>query len=288
MLDDKELPVYAQLCVQVEDSGYSKPAFLAKNRAKTNRVTITRARTNRTFYRPPAQTARAGGPPTWYGAPVALPDPTTGPRSDATATTAMRRLRGQTYQVQLEAWPNMRLPGKCKPAPLPMRLYPFTLVRLRLLNAPGELAFQRPLWRMGMGERRRELSVLDSFQADQRRYDMEHFFRFGKQRLLLDRYPTPDAEHQEQWWRLVHLAYRQLGVARPVAQAVPRPWATAPAASPQQPLLPTHVQRDFGRIIRQFGTPAAAPKRRGNSAGRPKGMVWPHRPNAAVVYQAQT
>ena len=220
LLDDKELPCYAQLCVQDEDSGYSKPAFLAKNRAKTNRVTITRARTNRTFDRPPAQTARAGGPPTWYGAPWALPDPTTGPTSDATATTAMRRLRGQTYQVQLEAWPNMRLPGKCKPAPLPMRLYPFTLVRLRLLNAPGELAFQRPLWRMGMGERRRELSVLDSFQADQRRYDMEHFFRFGKQRLLLDRYPTPDAEHQEQWWRLVHLAYRQLGVARDMPRKI--------------------------------------------------------------------
>jgi len=288
LLDDKELPFYAQLCVEVEDSGYSKPAFLAKNRAKTNLVTITRARNNRTFYRQPAQTVRAGGHPTWYGAPFALPDPTTWPTSDATATTSMRSLSGQTYQVQLEAWHNMLMPGKCKPDPLPMHLYPFTLVRIRLLNAQGELAFQRPLWLIVMGERRRELSLLDIFQAYQRRYDMEHFFRFGKQRLLLDRYQTPDAEHEEKWWLLVHLAYLQLWVARPVAQAVPRPWETAPAASPQQPLSPTHVQRDFGRIIRQFGTPAAAPKRRGNSAGRPKGMVLPHRPNAAVVYKTKT
>jgi hypothetical protein len=47
LLDDPTLPFHTQLCVEVEDSGYSKPAFLAKNRGKTNLVTITRARNNR-------------------------------------------------------------------------------------------------------------------------------------------------------------------------------------------------------------------------------------------------
>ena len=287
LLDDKELPFYAQLCVEVEDSGYSKPAFLAKNRAKTNLVTITRARNNRIFYRQPAGTAQAAGHPTWYGAPFSLPDPTTWPKPDATATTSMRSLSGKTYRVAIEAWNNMLMPGKCKPVALPMHLHPFTGVRVRLFNTQGELAFQRPLWLIVMGERRGELTLLNIFQAYQRRYDLEHFFRFGKQRLLTDRYQTPDTDHEEKWWLMSHLAYLQLWVARPIAQAVPRPWEAAPSANPKQPLSPTHVQRDFGRIVRQFGTPAAAPKRRGISAGRLKGAVLPHRPCSLVVCKSK-
>ena len=76
LLNDETLPFQSELCVEVEDSGYSKPAFLAKNRKKTNLVTITRSRNSRTFYRqPPAMTGEEGvGHPTWYGAPFALPE----------------------------------------------------------------------------------------------------------------------------------------------------------------------------------------------------------------------
>jgi len=50
-----------------------------------------------------------------------------------------------------------------------------------------------------MGERRNELSLQQIFAAYQRRYDLEHFFRFGKQRLLLHHYQTPETDHEEQW-----------------------------------------------------------------------------------------
>jgi hypothetical protein len=190
--------------------------------------------------------------------------------------------------VEIQAWDNLLMRGERQPKILPMHRYPFTLVRVRLYNEQAELAFQRPLWLIVMGQRRSELSLLAIFQAYQRRYDVEHFFRFGKQRLLLDRYQTPDTDHEEKWWLLVHLAYLQLWIAHPVAQAVPRPWEPPRPAEPGQPLTATQVQRDFARIIRQFGTPAAAPKRRGNSPGRPKGRVLPRRPRPAVVYKGKT
>lgn len=139
-----------------------------------------------------------------------------------------------------------------------------------------------------MGERRSEITLLHIFHAYQRRYDIEHFFRFGKQRLLLDRYQTPETEREEKWWLMSHLAYLQLWVARTVAQIVPRPWEVIPSADLKQPLSATHVQRDFERIIRQFGTPAAVPKRRGNSPGRRKGAVLTARPRPAVVYKGKT
>jgi len=290
LLEDEKLPFHDQLCVEVGDSGYSKPAYLEKNRKKTNLITITRARNTRTFYRQPAPMLgdEEAGHPTWYGVPFLLPDPTTWHEPDATATTNMVSLRGKTYRVEMEAWNNMLMKGERKPVVLPMQEHPFTLVRIRLFNAQGELAFQRPLWLIVMGERRDEITLLDIFHAYQRRYDIEHFFRFGKQRLLLDRYQTPETDHEEKWWLMGHLAYLQLWMARTVAQSVPRPWESTPPVNPKQPLPATHVQRDFGRITRQFGTPAVAPKPRGNSSGRRMGTVLTPRPRPAVVYKGKT
>ncbi len=79
----------------------------------------------------------------------------------------------------------MLMPGKHKPKRLPMHLYPFTLVQVIRYDEKGELACKRPLWIIVIGDRRHELSVLDIYQAYKQRYDLEHFFRFGKQRLLL-------------------------------------------------------------------------------------------------------
>lgn len=290
LLEDENLPFHNQLCVEVEDSGYSKPVFLEKNRQKTNLVTIARARNTRTFYRQPAPVTdtEAAGHPAWYGAPFMLPDSSTWHKPDATATTGMVSLHGKTYRVEIEAWHNMLMKGKCKPVVLPMHKHPFTLVRIRLFNTKGELAFQRPLWLIVMGERRHELTLLHIFHAYQQRYDIEHFFRFGKQHLLLDQYQTPETKHEEKWWLLGHLTYLQLWMARSVAQAVPRPWEVTPPVDPKQPLPAAHVQRDFERIIPQFGTPAIAPKHRGYSPGRRKGTVLPPRPHPAVVYKSKT
>jgi len=287
LLADERLPFHDELCVEVEDSGYSKPAFLAHNRKQRNLVTITRARNTRTFYRqpPPGSQDATAGHPTWYGAPFKLADETTWTEPNARATTTLVSRHRKTYRVEIEAWHDLLMKGTRKPVVRPMQHHPFTLVRIRLFNAQGELAFQRPLWLIEMGPRRSELSLLDIFHAYQRRYDLEHFFRFGKQRLLLHRYQTPDTQHEEKWWLLAHLAYLQLWIARDVAQSVPRPWETT--LTPHSPLSATQVQRDFGRIIRQFGTPAAAPKRRGISAGRPKGTVLSRRPRPAIVYKGK-
>ncbi len=50
-----------------------------------------------------------------------------------------------------------------------------------------------------MGQRDQELSLLEVHQAYRQRCDLEHFFRFGKQKLLLASDQTPDVEHEENW-----------------------------------------------------------------------------------------
>ena len=94
---------------------------------------------------------------------------------------------------------------------------------------------------------------------------------------------TPVATREEAWWQLSCLAYLQLWAAYPVAQRCPRPWERYLPAQQLEQLTPSQVQRDFDRIIRQFGTPAQPPKPRGNAPGRPRGTRLTPRPRYAVV-----
>jgi hypothetical protein len=74
-------------------------------------------------------------------------------------------------------------------------------------DAQGKPRFQRPLWLLVLGSRRREISLVQAYQASCQRYDLEPFFRLGKTKLLLDRYQPPCVEHEEHWWQWVCLAY---------------------------------------------------------------------------------
>ena len=290
LLDDEELPFHGQLCVEVGDSGYCKPVYLFANRPKANLVTMVRVRGNRTFYRPalPADQRGRRGHPSWYGAPFSLQDPRTWGVPDETATFTVTSRRGRVYQVVIEAWFDLLMHGKRKPIPIRMHCYPFTLVRICQYDEKGKLAYPKPLWVLVIGEKRRQLSLPNIHEAYGQRYDIEHFIRFGKQKLLMDSFQTPITEHEENWWSLVHLAYLQLWVARHEAESQPRPWERSLPATQTRTLSPSQVQRDFGRIIRQFGTPVLEPKRRGNSRGRRKGTVLARRPRLPVVYKGHT
>lgn len=276
LLNDDNLPFHNELCVDVGDSRYSKPEYLHANRHHPNLVTLARVRSTRTFYQQPFsrdedETVKKRGHPTWFGEPFSLRNPTTWHSPDEIVTLTQVSRRGKHYLVEIQAWRNMLMRGKQKPKPLPMHRHPFTLVCITRYDDKGKQVGRQPLWLIVIGERRHELSLSDSYHAYEQRYDLEHFFRFGKQKLLLTDFQTPETDREESWWRLVHLAYAQLWMARHVAHRLPRPWERYLPTMRAHSISPTLVQRDFGRIIQQLGTPAKPPKRRGYSTGRPQG-----------------
>ena len=289
LLKDNRLPFGQTLCVEVGDTSYSKPAYLHANRHHGNLVTIARTRGTRTFYR---QYVRGGeesgaGHPTWYGDAFSLKNESTRHDPDDSMTIQERSRRGKVYRVEIKAWHNMLMRGKYKPKRLPMHRYPFTLVQVVRYDEQGALACQHPLWLIVVGERRHELNLLDCYHAYQQRFDLEHFFRYGKQKLLLAGFQTPEDVREESWWQLVHLAYAQLWIARHVSHGLPRPWERNLPSMKSGRLSPSLVQRDFGRIIRQIGTPAKPPKPRGISPGRRAGTKLPPRPRQKVVVKSQ-
>ena len=276
LMEDQTLSFKDDLCVSVVDSDYAAINYLGRVADHSNLVTIARLPGNRTVYRSPSTEAKSSGRghPTWFGKPMPLQKPSEWDQPDEVVETAFTTAKGKHFTAQIEGWHDMLFRGK---RDVPMHEHPFTLVRVRVFDEQGHLVFRRPMWLAVVGERRKELSLLDVYQSYLDRYDIEHFFRFGKQRLLMDAIQTPETVREENWWTLVLLAYFQLWLARYEANDVPRPWERylprfkkedrKPSVS-----SPSSVQRDFGRIIRQIGTPARDPKRRGNSRGRLKGQ----------------
>jgi hypothetical protein len=287
VVTDETLPWHGALCVQVADSGYSGVAFLGPVAALADWVSIIRLASNRVVYSapPPAtEPTPTAGHPTWYGPRFALKDAETWGPPDQEATTTFTARSGQTYTVQLQGWCNMRVRGA---AGVAMHDAPFTLVRARVLDAAGQPIHKRAMWLLVIGTRRSELALIEIWAAYRQRYDLEHFFRFGKQRLLLTACQTPDDRREANWWQIVQLAYAQLWLAQPLTTALPRPWERYLPPAAVGSASPAMVQRDFGRIIAAVGTPARAPKRRGNAPGRVKGVRPAKRTPQPVIKKAK-
>jgi len=289
------LPFSGQLKVLVGDSDYSARTFLGEiygyeadqtgKKKSDAQVAIVRSAGNRTFYHAPPKSEGKNpvGHPTWYGEPFRLSDEDTWGEPDEEEGTTWTTHRGKTYQVRLRGWHNIRMTGTRQ---YPMHQYPFTLVRADVLDEAGKPLFKRPMWLIVMGQRRAEVSLVEIWDAYRQRVDLEHYFRFGKQKLLLGAYQTPDVEHAENWGQLVPLAYCFLWLAAGLVEDMPRPWER-PAPKSQAKVSPARAQRGFGAIISQIGTPAQAPKPRGYSPGRAKGQKQKPRERHPVIKKGE-
>lgn len=292
LMEDEELPFKDELTVVAQDSSYSKPACLYAEYKHDNLVTVTRARGTRVFnrkYEPREEEVLAApnGHPTWYGDRFALKDSSTWHEPDDIQTFMETSSRGKEYKVEVKAWRNIVMRGKNKPEKIPMHELPFTLVRIVRYDKDGNPIFKNPLWLIVMGKRHLELSLTDIFDAYAARFDIEHFFRFGKQRLLLVSFQTPEVEHEENWFQLCHIAQAQLWMARHLVELMPRPWERYLPTVRRRLTSPTMVQRGFGRVIRQLEILTQPPKPRGYSSGRALGDLQPKRQRQKVVVKSQ-
>jgi hypothetical protein len=117
-----------------------------------------------------------------------------------------------------------------------------------------------------------------------RRFAVDHWHRFAKQRLhwTLPCLATP--EQAERWSDLMPLLTWQLWLARALVGATPLPWQ-----KPQAPerLTPGRVHQGMAALLAAIGTPAQPPKPRGKAPGWPAGRPRRRRERYAVVAKAR-
>ena len=240
-----------KLSVLVADSGYSQREFIGEQVKQNNLVTITRVRSDRVFYRqfiPNLDSPKKSGHPRWYGDKFDLKDATTWHIEDEVLQSNFITKRGKKFNLTICAWKKMLMKGTSN---YQMNCHPFTLLKITISDEQ-ENTIWKPMWLIVIGSRRHELSLEDCYQAYRQRYDMEHLFRFGKQKLLMNSYLTPEVKHEENWFKLTLLAYVNLWAAKSLAVVLPREWEYHLKTDREIQVTPSLVQRDYYRIISQI------------------------------------
>ncbi|MFT5165482.1 MAG: hypothetical protein ACI8P3_000709 [Saprospiraceae bacterium] len=133
-----------------------------------------------------------------------------------------------------------------------------------------------------------ELSAEQIYWSYRNRYDIEHFFRFGKQRLLLDKYQTPDEEHLQNWMKVVNLSYWLLYVGKQEARHDCQKWqhydkSYKNRVTHDMKVTPSQVQQQMTRIILGFEQNPFLPKAQIKGKGRQLGGTQPKREKCPVL-----
>jgi len=227
---------------------------------------VARLRTNLVFYHaPPPRQPGQKGATRKYGARIQLNDPPTWPQPEWTASAP----NGNGEQVELRGWTGWRRRGIPEQA--------VQIVQVRVLRSDGQPKYVQPLWLMVVGG---DLPWAEVWPLYQRRWPEETLHRQAKELLGWSRAQLGTVARQDRWTWVVLLAYWQLLLARAVAHDSPRPWERPIRAGP----LPlARVQRDYGRIVQQFGLAMPAPKPRGKAPGRRAGTVLKPKPRQPVL-----
>ena len=188
-------------------------------------------------------------------------------------------------RVVLSAWDHrhrrLTREGFWDAHPRPLPIVRGSVVRVELARLPGGGVPEGPMWLWHAGPA--PLDLVTVFAAYQRRFDIEHFFRFCKQRLGWTR-PAPMLPGTaEVWTWVVLVAYAQLRLARPVVVDARYAWERPVSAGVVPGVLsPGRVRRDFRRVHRLVGTPANPPKFTRAGPGRPVGTTRPPRERHAT------
>jgi hypothetical protein len=227
---------------------------------------VVRLRTNLVFYQPPPpRQPGQKGAPRKYGARIQLNDPTTWPEPAwRSATTSAR---GEP--IELRGWTGWRRRG------LPAA--PVQLVQVHVVRADGTPKYRQPLWLMVVGG---DLPWAEVWPLYQRRWSEETLHAQAKDLLGWSRARVGTVERQDRWTWVVLLAYWCLLLARDLARDCPRPWERR---APAGPLPLARVQRDYARIVGQFGLAMPPPKPRGKAPGRLPGSRVAPKPRHPIL-----
>ena len=259
-------PAGAARPVVVLDSHYDVVELV---RAELDVELLARLASNRRFDRPPG--AYAGlGRPRKHGPVFRLGDPTTHGVPDRTQTDD-----DPDYgTVTIDVWARLHT----QPAPE----IELTVLRVRVAHLPRRSAPPAPLWLVWHGgELPADLRVV--WHWYQRRFAIEHAFRFLKQDLGWTTIRPRQPAAADRWSWLLAIALWELWLARGPVADQRLPWER-PAAGGR--LSPGRVRRAFGGLLLTLGTPAPPPRPRGKSPGRRRGACPGPAPRCPVQRRA--
>jgi DDE superfamily endonuclease len=216
---------------------------------------LARLASNRRFYRPPGPYSGRGPRPK-HGPVFRCADPTTHGTPDRTQGEG-----DPTYgTVTIDVWERLHT----QPAPTTE----LSVIRVTLGRLPRREQPPKPLWLVWhSGALPADLRTLQRWY--QRRFAVEHAFRFLKQSLGWTSIRPRAPQTADRWSWLLAAGLWQLWLARAWVADQRLPWEHPLMGSA---LSPGRVRRGFAGLVGRLGTPARPPRVRGKSPGRRLGQ----------------
>ena len=307
LLQDKTLPFGQDLCLLRLDTSYGKAIFLAPLYELDDLVLIVRLRPGMKVWAKAPDADPTGGARRIFGDKFYLTD---------TSGWKTYRKKGVPYQVWREAlceqpadehleipavlanhrrvildirrWNDLLIRTK---AGASMKDKPLDVLRVQVLDAQNRQAvFDRPMFLAVSGKRKNQLDSALVQEQYRERYDVEPYYRFAKNKLLMDKLQTPIAEHLDPWLRMVQTSSWLLFTARQeIGQVCCPPWQKylpknkTAQDQPQQPLNIAQTQRAAHLLFCTFDPALFLPLKCKKGKGRQKGDTFPQRTRFNVV-----
>jgi len=253
-------PADAPRPVVVLDSHYDVPALV---RAVPDADLLARLASNRVFAQAPPPPSGTGRPRK-HGPTFRLTDATTHPDPDHHQVWA-----DPDYgEVTIDGWDRLHTR---KTATVEV-----TVIRVAVAHLPRRDTPPAPLWLCWHGDGL-PADLRDLWHAYQRRFTIEHAFRFLKQELGWTRAHLRAPAAADRWSWVLASALWELWLARDHIVDARLPWERP--ADPTR-LSPGRVRRGMAGLLATLGSPARTPRPRGKSPGRRPGQC----PGRAMRY----
>ena len=284
----QEFELNGKLSISIGDSLYGTEQCRMTASMQNDLVHIFRLNSKRNVFLKPQEDSKSKGRKKEYGFKMKLSDVSTHQECHESIQTQWITKKGKKHSVNIKLWKDVLLRGSRK---FRSSQHPLNIIQITVTNDKGESVFKKPMWLAVIGDRRDEISTIDIYNNYKSRYNIEHFFRFGKRNLMMDSYQTPDIEHEELWWQFCMIAYSQLHMAKNLVKAIPEPWerySKSYKESDKKGLTsPSQTQRGFSTLLNQIGTPANNPSPRGKAPGRIAGSTQEARVNKEIIFKTK-
>ena len=307
LLQDKALPFGQDLCLLRADSSYGKAVFLAPLYDLYDLVLLVRLRAGMKVWAKAPDAEPTGGTTRIFGDKFYLTDasqwktyhkkgvPYQVWQESLCAQPADEHLEKQAVLanhrrvvLDIRRWKDMLIRTKQGAS---MKDKPFDVLRVQVLCAESrQPVFDRPLFMAVSGKRKNQVDSAMAQEQYRERYDVEPYYRFAKNKLLLDKLQTPAVKHLDTWLRMVQIsswllftASEEIGkISCPVWQKY-LPKNKAAQDQPRPPLTIAQTQRAAHLLFCTFDPAPFLPLKCKKGKGRHKGQTFPQRTRFKVV-----
>ena len=189
------------------DSAYSCNKFIYNLSKRENVAVITRMRANKAIYEKYEDKKEGSGRKRKYGKKYLLNKPDSMPDPDYVEEFEKTTKKGLVLKIRLSLFKGYICRGS---KDYPMSDIPINFIRAEVFKENGEKKYDRDLWIGIAGKARNKITTIDGFKEYADRFDLEHFFKFSKSKLLMAKMQSSDPEKDEDFMLMTGVSYHAL------------------------------------------------------------------------------